>query len=164
MSNDLNTACLNDFAGSELFARTFREGMDLVEETAAYLDGPGREEARALSRDGALAYATESMRLTTRLMQVASWLLVQRAVREGEMSIEDAQDEKYRLKDDNLSEGFGNSQELPLPLQDIVVRAARIYERARRLDEKLYGAERENTGAKAVSEQMDRLNAAFSQL
>jgi hypothetical protein len=35
------------FTGSQLFVRTFDEGMALVEETARYLDGPGREEARS---------------------------------------------------------------------------------------------------------------------
>ena len=35
---------------SEGFKALFREGMTLVEETAAYLDGPGRSESRALSR------------------------------------------------------------------------------------------------------------------
>ena len=60
--------------------------MELVEETASYLDGEGRQESKLLSRNAALAYAAESMRLTTRLMQVASWLLVQRAVREGDMA------------------------------------------------------------------------------
>jgi regulator of CtrA degradation len=82
-----------DFARSEVFERTFREGMALVEETAAYLDGPGRAVAKRLSRLGALAYAGESMRLTTRLMQVASWLLVQRAARDGEMGWEEAASE-----------------------------------------------------------------------
>ena len=72
---------VQDFARSELFERTFREGMELVETAAVYLDGPGRQESKLLSRNAALAYASESMRLTTRLMQVASWLLVQRAVR-----------------------------------------------------------------------------------
>src|ERR1700712_35819 len=86
-----------DFASSELFDRTFDEGMTLVEETAAYLDGAGRQDAKHLSRTGALAYAGESMRLTTRLMQVASWLLVQRAVKEGAMPASDACDERYRL-------------------------------------------------------------------
>ncbi|HXI87913.1 MAG TPA: DUF1465 family protein, partial [Parvularculaceae bacterium] len=86
------------FVQSELFARTFREGMALVEETANYLDGAGREASRALSRSGALAYAGSSMRLTTQLMQIASWLLVMRAVREGEMNFEEARDEKFRLK------------------------------------------------------------------
>ena len=40
------------FTGSALFERTFDEGMALVEETARYLDGPGRDEARALAAQG----------------------------------------------------------------------------------------------------------------
>ena len=79
-------AVVDDFARSELFDRTFREGMELVEETAAYLDGDGRRESKLLSRAAALAYAGESMKLTTRLMQIASWLLVQRAVQIGRAS------------------------------------------------------------------------------
>src|SRR6516225_65747 len=67
-------------AASQAFSDLFRDGMALVEQTAAYLDGPGRQEAKRLSRNAALAYATESMRLTTRLMQLASWLLLHRAV------------------------------------------------------------------------------------
>ncbi len=81
-------------AGSEVFKALFREGMTLVEETATYLDGEGRTESRRLSRAGSLAYATESMRLTTRLMQLASWLLLQRAVNDGEMSTEQARPRK----------------------------------------------------------------------
>src|SRR6516225_4327360 len=59
-------------ANSQAFADLFRDGMALVEETASYLDGPGRKESKKLERTAALAYATESMRLTTRLMQLAS--------------------------------------------------------------------------------------------
>src|SRR5471032_1381891 len=88
---------IQDFARSELFDRTFEEGMTLVEETAAYLDGAGRHDSKILSRNAALAYASESMRLTTRLMQVASWLLVQRAVKEGDMEPTLACDARYRL-------------------------------------------------------------------
>jgi hypothetical protein len=74
-------------ASSQAFSNLFRDGMALVEETASYLDGPGRLESKKLDRNAALAYATESMRLTTRLMQLASWLLLHRAVKEGEMSL-----------------------------------------------------------------------------
>src|ERR1700691_4784360 len=63
-------------ANSQIFADLFRVGMSLVEETATYLDGPGRHDSKKRERAGALAYATESMRLTTRLMQLASWLLL----------------------------------------------------------------------------------------
>ena len=34
-------------AGSQAFADLFRDGMALVEETAAYLDGPGRQDRRS---------------------------------------------------------------------------------------------------------------------
>src|SRR5438270_13947745 len=78
------------FTSSEQFEKVFREGMGLVEETANYLDGGGRSDARGLDRHGAIAYATESMRLTTRLMQLASWLLLQRAVSSGELTPEAA--------------------------------------------------------------------------
>jgi regulator of CtrA degradation len=54
-------------ATSDAFKALFKEGMGLVESSAAYLDGPGRLEAKALPRIEALAYASESMRLTTRL-------------------------------------------------------------------------------------------------
>src|SRR6058998_4395941 len=85
-------------AASQAFADLFRDGMSLVEQTAAYLDGPGRQESKKLSRNAALAYATESMRLTTRLMQLASWLLLHRAVKEGEMSLAQASREKSKVK------------------------------------------------------------------
>src|SRR2546423_6056750 len=85
-------------ANSQHFTDLFRDGMALVEETASYLDGPGRQEAKKLARSAALAYATESMRLTTRLMQIASWLLLHRAVKEGEMSLAQAKKEKAKVK------------------------------------------------------------------
>lgn len=152
------------FARSELFERTFKEGMALVEETAAYLDGPGRAASKRLSRAAALAYAGESMRLTTRLMQVASWLLVQRAVRDGEMSLEDAANEKYRMharsagRDGGIS-ALGASEALPEALMALAARGAAIHERVRRLDADMYGAPK--APANGVSDQLAKLEAAF---
>src|SRR5882757_8550360 len=85
-------------ASSQVFSDLFRDGMGLVEETATYLDGPGRQQSKKLERAAALAYATESMRLTTQLMQLASWLLLHRAVKEGEMSLAQAGKEKSKVK------------------------------------------------------------------
>ena len=68
---------------SNSFKPLYDEGMALVEQAAEYLDGQGRVEAKRLSRLAATLYAAESMRLTTRLMQVASWLLLQRAANSG---------------------------------------------------------------------------------
>src|SRR6201996_6395984 len=103
---------IQDFARSELFQRTFQEGMDLVEETAGSLDGAGRQASKLLSRNAALAYAAESMRLTTRLMQVASWLLVQRAVREGDMPPSAACEDRYRLAGEEVCRAAGDGEGL----------------------------------------------------
>ena len=86
------------FARSDQFKAVFREGMALVEAAANYLDGDGRKEARKLRPPHSLAYATESMRLTTRLMQLASWLLIRRAVSEGELTPEQAVEEQRKIK------------------------------------------------------------------
>ena len=45
------------FVHSEQFAGLFREGMGLVEETATYLDGKGREDSMRLAKQAALVYA-----------------------------------------------------------------------------------------------------------
>src|SRR5271168_4989521 len=120
---------ISGFARSELFDHTFQEGMDLVEETAAYLDGAGRRDSKLLSRNAALAYAAESMRLTTRLMQVASWLLVQRAVRQGDMAAEIACESGYRLADDTADgREQGPREGLPHPLNQLLERSTRLYE------------------------------------
>ncbi len=161
-------ARLLEFTRSELFARTFREGMDMVEETAAYLDGPGRADSKALPREDALTYASQSMRLTTRLMQVASWLLVQRALKEDEMTTKDARQEKYRL----LPEEKGAldtkplaeyARALPAVLLDLMARSEALYERIVRLDRSLYGAINAQTG-NTVADQINRLEAAFANL
>jgi regulator of CtrA degradation len=152
---------IQDFARSELFERTFQEGMELVEETASYLDGEGRQESKLLSRNAALAYAAESMRLTTRLMQVASWLLVQRAVREGDMAPTAACEDRYRLNEDRAG-GDQSAEDLPPGLTLLVDRAERLYERVRHLDRRMYveGAKDEEP-ANPVLSHMDRLKSAF---
>jgi regulator of CtrA degradation len=155
---------VRDFAASELFSRTFQEGMELVEETAGYLDGAGRQESKHLDRKAALGYASESMRLTTRLMQVASWLLVQRAVREGEMDPGAACDARYRLA--HQAEGKPEPDErlrgkLPIGLLDLLDRSERLYERVMHLDRRMYLDPAEDETPHPVLSQIERLQAAF---
>ena len=153
-------AVVDDFARSELFDRTFREGMELVEETAAYLDGDGRRESKLLSRSTALSYAGESMELTTRLMQIASWLLVQRAVREGDMTAEAACEARYRLAD-RTAPSEASHPELPIALVEYLVRTDKLYDRVLHLDRRMYLDEPEDDAVNPVQSQLDRLTAAF---
>jgi regulator of CtrA degradation len=150
------------FVRSEVFRRAFSGGMGLVEETATYLDGPGRDESRTLARRAALAYAGESMRVTTRLMQVASWLLVQRSVAEGDISVDEVAKDKYRLSAREVCNGRKPEAEdlLPAKLVDLLARSAQLYERIDRLDRTIYGAEPVAV-PKGARGQMDRLQSAL---
>jgi regulator of CtrA degradation len=152
---------LQSFISSALFDRTFAEGMSLVEETARYLDGRGRREARELPRKAAILYASESMRVTTRLMQAASWLLVQRAVREGDMRAEDAAGDRYRIgsKEVCLGAAMEGVETLPVMLQNLLGQSDMLYRRIARLDNIFFGnGEERQAGARA---HFDRLEQAF---
>jgi regulator of CtrA degradation len=151
------------FTNSAAFQDLFRDGMMLVEETAAYLDGDGRGEAKALERAVGLTYATESMRLTTRLMQLASWLLLHRAVREGEMTLNQANREKTKVKLTAAEPGSADLiEKLPPHLQALIARSLELQAKVRRLDATMH-AKTAETGAvgNPLMPQLDRLRAAF---
>ena len=157
------TARVADFVASEMFSKLFHEGMDLVERTAAYLDGQGRDDSRALDRAGALAYAAESMKLTTRLMQAASWLLVQRQVAEGEMTADEAMGERYRLPSDSIEDPHWpeNGVSAPQALIELADLSRALYARLKRIDENLFAGEPADASVNGVGAQLDRLRSAF---
>jgi len=152
---------------SDSFKPLYSEGMSLVEETAEYLDRDGRAQAKGLSRAAATLYAAESMRLTTRLMQIASWLLLQRAANSGEMTFDQVASEKSKVRLDTASAHAETAgwDELPGPFRALVNHSLRLQTRVRRMDEEIYG------GAKGiyppapdtnpVSDQINLLKTAF---
>ena len=149
-------------AASQIFADLFRDGMALVEETAAYLDGPGRQESKRLERGAALAYATESMRLTTRLMQLASWLLLHRAVKEGEMSLAQANKEKSKVKLSGIDHNDeANNKLLPERLRELIQRSKMLLGEVRRLDATIHAPPPRLDRHNPVERQLGLLKAAF---
>ena len=102
------------------------------------------------------------MKLTTRLMQIASWLLVQRAVREGDMTALAACETRYRLADRKI-ETEPTHPELPIALIEYLVRAEKLYDRVLHLDRRMYLDTPEEEAVNPVQSQLDRLTAAFRQ-
>jgi regulator of CtrA degradation len=154
---------------SQSFKPLYQEGMGLVEQAAEYLDGNGRAEAKKLSRLAATLYAAESMRLTTRLMQVASWLLLQRAANSGEMTRDQVASEKSKVRLDTASANNDAAGwvELPKDFLDLVNRSLRLQALVRRMDEEIYGsavADVSPSGRRVnpVSDQITLLNTAFA--
>jgi len=153
---------------SQRFKPLYDEGMGLVERAAEYLDREGRAEAKKMSRVAATLYAAESMRLTTRLMQVASWLLLQRAANSGEMTREQVAAEKAKVRLDTASahETAPGWPELPDAFKEIVARSLSLQGVVRRMDDEIYGGGEAEPGRRAtgnpVSAQITLLNTAFA--
>ncbi len=141
--------------------------MTLVEETASYLDGAGRAASKVLPRMASVLYAAESMRLTTRLMQMASWLLLQRAVNNGEMTRDQVLSEKNKVRLDsfNVDRNAPGWNDLPESFRDLIERSLRLQNRIALLDREIY---RPSEAAKvpdnenSVQAQLNLLRTAFS--
>ncbi len=106
------------------------------------------------------------MRLTTRLMQIASWLLLQRAVNEGELTRTQALTERHRVKltRQDLACAPDIFEQLPDTLRALSRRSLRIQERIIHLDQCLAGARATEafSCSSVVAAQVERLRAAFS--
>ena len=155
------------FLSSEQFSYIFKEGMALVERTASYLDGLGRKEAKGLAGLISVLYATESMRLTTRLLDLASWLLIRRALREGEITEEEARQQRHHVK----LQAFGRPShgkdytELPLGLQKLIEESLLLHDRISQLDRILTASSATNAleaTVNPVAYQVGLLQRAFS--
>ena len=73
------------------------EAMLLADEVRAYFDEIGREARDALEPMDRVVFSCASLKVTTRLMHVIAWLLTQRAVEVGELTVEGARKPLRRL-------------------------------------------------------------------
>lgn len=146
----------------EAFFALFREGMALVERTANYLDGPGRRESKCLQPYVALAYATESMRLTTRLTQLATWLLARRAILNGDpVPPGSTAVDPLELPPISRVRGTRGYDELPAQLRELIEEAYRFHQRLSRLVG--YGRRRGDKKVQnPVAQQMAQIQSAFA--
>ena len=151
------------FQASEQFDVVFREGMALVEQTATYLDREGRAEAKKLEPAASVLYATESMRLTTRLLDLASWLLIRRGLKEGEITMEEARRKRQRVKLKALGRPshIRNFNDLPEGLRDLIIASFALHDRIVQLDRAMTYSPAE---LEAKTEAASALNPVASQL
>jgi regulator of CtrA degradation len=154
------------FASSQQFDHVFREGMALVEATANYLEGQGRRDSKAAGPAASMLYASESMRFTTRLLELASWLVIRRALKAGEIDAEEARVKRRRLRLTAIGrpqhvQGFA---QLPEKLKELIEASFALHDRITHLDRALEHPEPvvASVVPNPVAEQVDRLSAAFA--
>ncbi|MEA3018119.1 MAG: regulator of CtrA degradation [Sphingomonadales bacterium] len=110
------------------------EAMVLADEARAYFDSAGRDERLGLDPVLRIGFACESLKVTTRLMQVVAWLMTRRAVAAGDLPATAAHSAERRLGDAPESDE-ALLPRLPAAAADLVRASRDLYDRVRRIDE-----------------------------
>jgi len=140
----------------------YLEAMLMADEARSYFDGgdvQGEGMDDPLRR---VAFACESLKVTTRLMHIIAWLLSQRAWQRGEIGDADLCDDKYRLGRASESDPLLIAS-FPFAARALIEASHDLYDRVARLQDRLDrmagpSAMPENNPARAL---LDRLHTAF---
>lgn len=124
------------------FSRTYDEALAMTVEARNYMaHGSVSRDFRRLRTNASpdLKVCCEALRVTSRLTQVMAWLMLQRAVQDGEISAEEACGEHNRLAghDVCLDTAGEEDDSLPEGLRSLLDRSYRLYRRVSRLEGRL---------------------------
>jgi regulator of CtrA degradation len=121
------------------FNRTYEETLALLVEARNYIAHQEAGDQRGLPPQLRLQVSYESLRVTSRLTQVMAWLLAQKAVHAGELTLQQAATEEFALSGGSIcSDPSGPEDErLPAGLRALLERSHKLYMRVSRLDEQV---------------------------
>ncbi len=119
------------------FNGPYDETMSLLIEARNYIAYHEAVDSRRLQPQVRLQVSYESMRVTSRLTQAMAWLLAQKAVHAGELTIAQAASDDYALSggDICIDPSGPDNEDLPAGLRSLLDRSHKLYARVARLDE-----------------------------
>jgi regulator of CtrA degradation len=131
---------VQDGAAITFFDRTYDEAFDLLIEARNYLAEGLHLGTESMTPEDRLVASCETMRLTSRLVQVMAWLLVQKAVHAGELDPSEADEPARRLggREVCAESGPWDLGGLPRGLRSLLDRSLALYNRVARLDEMVH--------------------------
>ena len=139
----------------KLIDSLYVEAMVLADEARSYFDREGRDDRLGLDPIARVGFSCESLKVTTRLMQVIAWLLTQRAVEAGELSPSQARTPSRRLGEAAESDP-GAIEKLPERAAGLVQASQELYARVRRLDEGSAHLEPQSSPARSLLNRLER--------
>lgn len=154
-------------AEHEAFAAAFSElyasGMQLIDQASGYFSGEGRQARQLLGAEAALLYSGEVKRLSHKLMQVASWLLLERAAREEDMASHLLEREKKKviLDANPFMHDHPAWAELPELFRTLAEETLHFVERVQHMDRKACSRVPDDRNGNPVRERLHRLKNAF---
>lgn len=116
--------------------RMYDEALMLLAESHQYFEHQGSLQQRLMGERRRAMYISEMSRITLRLSCVMAWILARRAVLDGSLS-HDAANENHRLdcRDVCMHQHIEAESMLPDTMTDILDRTYELYVRVARLDD-----------------------------
>ena len=139
----------------------YLEAMALADEARGYFDREGAADRGKLDPVARVAFSCESLKVTTRLMHVVSWLLVRKAVQAGELDAAEAAHPDRRLGRATDTEDGARLAFLPPKSREIVDRSRDLYDRVSRLDAQLVATPDEGEAGSGARALLDRLRSSL---
>lgn len=123
------------------FRKAYDETLDLMVEARNYMAYVETRERKRLPLDEGLRMTCEALRVTSRLTQVMAWLMLQRAVEEGEIAAEEALSEENRLSGMEICTDMTHAEDEALPggLRSLMDRSFSLYMRVARVEQQMIG-------------------------
>lgn len=121
------------------FGRTYEDALALTRTARDYIAG-ARRAGKDIAPEDALAFSVESMRLTTRVVQVMAWCLARKAIFAGELDSGAATVERFALSGRDVCMGGteeADNPSLPDRFRTLLTESRALYVRVLRLDELL---------------------------
>lgn len=158
---------ISDAAGrTSVVDRLYQEAVNMADEARTYFAMYSKLDREKLPPIDRVLYTCESLRISTRLMHVISWLMVRKAVARGEISAEDGLRAERRLGDAELCQMTEADalRRMPPMVASLSYRSQSVFDRAWRMEQDML-AMAENghgpslgIGARAL---LDRLESVY---
>lgn len=131
------------------------EAMVLADEARSYFDRGGLDDREMLSPADRVAFSCESLKVTTRLMHVVSWLLLRRAADAGELRMSELGHASHRLGD--AAETDDSAMAMMPDRAKVIIDASRdLYLRIKRLDDELMRNAPVTSPARSLLDRLER--------
>ncbi len=119
------------------FKATFQETLNLIREARDYIQYQSAIDTHKLPTRERLTVIAEHERITSRLITSMSWLITERAVKEGELAVADLLSLDIPMSRDCVLADCTSSENhaLPIRLRELLVKSYSIYTRVMRLDD-----------------------------
>lgn len=139
----------------KLIDSLYTEAMVLADEARTYFDRSGREERMLLDPLVRVGFSCESLKVTTRLMHVIAWLLTQRAVSAGELTLAQANKPERQLGD-AVESDEDVVRQLPESARNLIQSSRELYERVQRVSQGGASSEFAQSPARSLLNRLER--------